>query len=218
MFRLLSVLLALLLLHTSPVEANSARDLAERLEAKASNGDIKAAYKLGLFWSQGKKVDPDYFTAAEWFERSAEGGYTKGMLKIADMYEEGRGVDKNLSAALKWNKMAAQNGSKAAMVKLGAIHALQNNFKDSANWYMKAAIKGDVASMRELGNYYLNGSGVRFDLKQAFAWLELAIEKGDYKAKALQGKIVQKKGQGWADDLRRKVNMRMVPVAYWDER
>lgn len=198
--------------------ANSTRDLAERLQTKAENGDIRAAYKLGLLWSQGEKIAPDYMMAAEWFERAARGNYTRGMLKLGDMYLEGQGVAQDFTKAIHWYEKAAQKRSKEAMTKLGAVHAAHDNFEQSVFWHRKAAVRGDVYSMRELGRMYFKGTGVRFDLRRAFVWWELAAQKGDRQAQSLQRQIIATKGQSWADDLRDKVDKRMMPVAYWNAR
>lgn len=216
MFKKICFALGVLCLLWSQASAESVRDLADRLERMAEQGDISAAYKLGLLFSQGKRVSPDYYTASYWFEKSAQGGYLRGMLKIADMYEEGQGVEKDLQKSVAWNEKAAIGGSAKAMVKLGHVFGMQENFDDSARWYKKAAIKGDATSMRELGLYYLKGTGVRFDLELAFAWLDLAIQKGDYQAKSAQAQIMQTKGMEWADGISRKVSNRLVPEDYWN--
>ncbi|WP_417795316.1 tetratricopeptide repeat protein [Terasakiella pusilla] len=218
MLRLLNLSALFLCILTAPLHANDVRTLAESLESKAVHGDLKSAYKLGLLWSQGKKIAADYHTAAEWFERAAQGGYPQAMIKIAQMYALGQGVEKSPDTALSWYEKAAQKDSRAAMTQLGAIYALTNDFEKSANWYAQSAVKGDSDAMRELGIYYLNGTGVQFDLTLAFAWLELAAKKGDAQAKSLQKEILQSKGQEWGDTLRRQIDNRMVPESYWNAR
>jgi len=216
MVHLVRLILVACLLFSIPAQAKDVRELAERLEAKAMNGDVRSAYKLGLLFSNGKKVDPDFYTAAEWFERAAEQGYVKAMLKLADLYFKGKGVDVDIEKAQLWNEKAAKSGSRKAMVTLGDLFVVKNDFQQSAYWYQKAAVKGEAVAMRELGKYYLNGTGVRFDLSYAYAWLELAIQKGDYKAKSLQAGIVGNKGQAWADRMKNKMENRMIPKLYWD--
>lgn len=218
MLRLLCLSVLLLSLWAGPVSANTVRSLAEKLENKAAQGDLESTYKLGLLWSQGKKIAADYYTAAEWFERAAQGGYTRAMIKIAQMYALGQGVPQSPDTALSWYTKAAQQGSRTAMVQLGKIYAIRKDFEKSADWYKQSAIKGNINAMRELGLYYLNGTGVPFDLTRAFAWLELAARKGDTQAKTQQTNILQSKGQDWGENVRRKIQNRMVPVAYWNAR
>lgn len=218
MSKIINLAVLILLAFSAPLHANDARSLAERLESKAVHGDLKSAYKLGLLWSQGKKVAADYHTAAEWFERAAQGGYPKAMVKIAEMYALGQGVEKSPKTALTWYEKAAHRGSRAAMAQLGVIYALSNDFEKSATWYAQSAVKGDPNAMRELGKYYLNGTGVQFNLSESFAWLELAAQKGDTQAKSLQNDILQSKGQDWGDNLRRQINNRRLPEAYWNAR
>lgn len=216
--RLLNLIALLLLLSTSPLHANDVRSLADRLESKATRGDLRSAYKLGLLWSQDKLIAADYHTAAQWFERAAQGGYPRAMVKIAEMYALGQGVPKSATTALNWYQKAAQKGSRDAMTQLGSIYAHQNDFATSADWYGASAVKGDPDAMRELGIYYLNGTGVQFDLTRSFAWLELAAQKGDVQAKSVQKDILQSKGQDWGAALRRMIDNRQLPKAYWDAR
>jgi len=209
--------LALFLMGTQ-AHAGDARELAERLETKAMSGDIRAAYKLGLLFSQGKKVEPDYITAYEWFERAANQGYVKAMLKVAKMALEGQGTDPDIDRSTAWYEKAAQRNSTEAMMKLGSIFLSQNNFDEASFWYKKAAIKGNTDAMREMGHFYYKGNGVRFDLDHAFAWFELAAQEGDHASKRLLLEITSKKGQNWADTMKRRVSNRMIPKIYWDER
>ncbi|SCA55634.1 exported hypothetical protein [Candidatus Terasakiella magnetica] len=199
-------------------DSNAARELAERLEAKAMNGDIRATYKLGLLFSQGKKVQVDYVTAFEWFLRAAKHDDVKAMMKVSDMYLAGKGIDPSVEEATKWNEKAAKKGSRKAMVKLGAMAVSQKKYADSAYWYKKAAVMGDVTAMREIARYYYNGTGVHFNLTLAFAWYELAVKRKDRSARTLQLKMIEEKGQDWANEIRSLVENRMIPKEYWDER
>jgi TPR repeat protein len=206
------------LLLTSPTHARDVRDLAESLETKAMNGDMRAAYKLGLLWSDGKKVDPDYFSAIEWFQRAANQGYVRAMLKLADLNLNDKVLTPDLDRARFWLEKAAMTGSRDGMSKLGQFYAGTGDVEQAAQWYRKAAIKGDARAMSELGLYYYRGTGVRFDLSHAFAWLELAAQRKDRAARVLQRDILHKKGEQWVKDLRRQINNRMIPKEYWDAR
>ncbi|WP_419798642.1 MAG: tetratricopeptide repeat protein [Terasakiella sp.] len=218
MTRLVRFALFFIMITLSSASANDVRDLAERLEAKAVNGDVKAAYKLGLLWSNGKKVRPDYITALEWFERAGQQGYVRAMLKLSELYLDGKAVPPDLDRVQFWLEKAANAGSDDAMAKLGQFFAGKNEREQSIYWYKKAAVKGEASAMRELGLAYYKGDGVRFDLDHAFAWLELAMRKKDRGAEPLQRSIIQKKGQGWADDVRRQIDNRMIPQDYWNAR
>jgi len=218
MTRLVRFALFFIILTLSSASANDVRDLAERLEAKAVNGDVIAAYKLGLLWSSGKKVSPDYITAFEWFERAGEQGYVRAMLKLSELYLDGKAIPPDLERVQYWLEKAAHAGSGDAMTGLGQFFAAKNDRDQSIYWYKKAAIKGEARAMRELGLAYYQGNGVRFDLDHAFAWLELAARKKDRGAEPLQRDIIHKKGQNWADDVRRQINNRMIPEAYWNAR
>ncbi|WP_167730568.1 tetratricopeptide repeat protein [Terasakiella sp. SH-1] len=210
--------IAVLVCSTQAVAKDSTRDLAERLEMKAMNGDAKAAYKLGLLFSQGKRLPADPVTAFEWFLRAAEAGEVKAMLKVSDMYLSGTGIDPSVEKSILWNERAAKKDSRKAMVKLGAFYATKKKYLEAAFWYKKAAVLGDVTAMREVAHYYYIGKGVHFNLQLSFAWLELAAKKKDRSSKLRQQKIISLKDEAWADEIRRLVQNRMIPVEYWNAR
>lgn len=218
MFTLIRATLIALFVSLSPAGAEDVRNLAQRLETEAMNGDTRAAYKLGLLFSNGRKISPDYISAREWFERAARQGYTRAMIKLADMTLEGKGTTANIDLARQWYEKAAKTNSPTAMTKLGELHAGRQDFEQSALWYRKAAIKGRPKAMRELGRYYYRGTGVHFDLRHAYAWLELAVQKGDFEAKALRHDIAFKKGERWVHDLLVQMERRMIPRAFWNAR
>jgi Sel1 repeat len=66
-------------------------------------------------------------------------------------------------------------------------------------WYEKAAAKGDVNAMTNLGVLYANGRGIAQDYKQAREWYGKAAAKGQTTAMTNLG-VLYENGQGVAQD------------------
>lgn len=194
-----------------PALANDVMELAERLENKALNGDVRAAYKLGLLFSDGKKISPDHYTANQWYERAAASGYRKAMNKLGAYHAQQGNIDQ----ALSWYTQAAERGSVNAMVLLGDLYHNRENHKQALGWYKKAAFKNNAIAMREVGASYLNSTGVRFDLRRAYAWFLLAHQAGDSKARVFLRRIGQEKGTDWSEQIKKDVTDRLLPPDYW---
>ena len=82
-----------------------ARSPFKDLLAKASAGDAKAQYQLGLFYYRGKHVPQDYAQALNWFDTAAKNGSIPAMNALAGLYNAGHGCDptrKRLFTGTKW--------------------------------------------------------------------------------------------------------------------
>jgi len=197
---------------SAPSDASDVMELAERLEVKAIRGDVRAAYKLGLLFSDGKKIAPDRFTANEWYRKSAEGGYRKAMEKLA-AYHLRAG---NLDQATDWYYKAAETGSVASMVKLADLYHARKNDDNALMWYKRAALRKHPVAMREVGASYFKSAGVRFDLQRAYAWFFLAAQKGDRKAGNFLQQIEATKGPTWVAQMKQAIEYRQLPPDYWN--
>jgi TPR repeat protein len=71
---------------------------------------------------------------------------------------------------------------KEAQYNLGVLYSqgqgVQQDFKQAASWYRKAADQGDAESQYNLGVMYRTGEGVQQDFKQAAAWYRKAADQG----------------------------------------
>jgi TPR repeat protein len=56
---------------------------------------------------------------------------------------------------------------------------VQQDFKQAAAWYQKAAEQGFAEAQINLGYMYDEGKGVQQDFKQAAAWYQKAADQGD---------------------------------------
>ena len=73
----------------------------------------------------------------------------------------------------------AARGEVKAQRELAKFYNDLGKFKESSDWYLQAALKGDAEAQRMLGIAYTFGQGVVRDMEQAGKWFLLAAEQGD---------------------------------------
>ncbi|MGA2035768.1 MAG: tetratricopeptide repeat protein, partial [Thermoguttaceae bacterium] len=95
----------------------------------------------------------------------------------------------------------ANGGDAAAQVAVGEDYAagqgVARDYKLAAEWYRRAADKGDIAEEMHLAALYRDGGGKYFprDMVQAAAWYCKAAEQGDVTAQGILGTLYSV-GQG----------------------
>jgi TPR repeat protein len=105
----------------------------------------------------------------------------------------------------------ANGGDAAAQVAVGESYAagtgVARDYKAAAEWYRKAADKGDVAGELHLAVLYRDGgNGFPRDMAQAAAWYKKAADQGDVSAQGTLGTLYSF-GQG--------VEQSYVEAYYW---
>ncbi len=98
----------------------------------------------------------------------------------------------------------ASAGDVAAQVAVGDCYAdgkvVVRDYKQAAEWYIKAAEKGDIAAEMHLAALYRDGSrNFPRDLAQAARWYRKAADQGDATAQGTLGTLYFM-GQGVARD------------------
>jgi hypothetical protein len=97
------------------------------------------------------------------------------------------------SQVLVGDAFAAGNGQPRSSSQLA------EDLKQAAEWYRKAADKGDIAAEMRLAALYRDGRGVARDMAQAAEWYRRAAEQGDATAQATLG-VLYSMGQGVPQD------------------
>jgi len=113
----------------------------------------------------------------------------------------------------------ASAGDAASQVMVGESYAkaaaaaqnreeIASDYKQAADWYRKAAEKGDVSGELHLAALYRDGAGKSFprDMVQAAEWYRKAAEQGDATAQGTLG-LLYSFGQGVPQDY--------VEAYYW---
>ena len=88
----------------------------------------------------------------------------------------------------------ANSGDLAAQVDVGDCYAegkgVPRDYKQAADWYVKAAQKGNVAAQMHLAALYRDGSkNFPRDMTQAAEWYRKAAEQGDASAQGTLGTL-----------------------------
>ena len=74
----------------------------------------------------------------------------------------------------------AENGDAEAQFRLGIIYSFyENNPKEAAKWYLKAAEQEHVTAQVNLAALYFEGLGVERNFKEALKWYLKAAEQGN---------------------------------------
>jgi uncharacterized protein len=114
----------------------------------ASNGNVLAAYNLGVAYRDGLGTQPNVSKALEWFETAAAKGDDTAAFNIGAIYDEGKLLPADDQVAIAWYDLAAQRGNTDAMVNLGIMYetgeGIEANAEKAADMYRQAAEKGDT--------------------------------------------------------------------------
>jgi TPR repeat protein len=79
-------------------------------------------------------------------------------------------------------------------------HDTEQNPKEAARWYRKAAEQEFLPAQRLLGKLYISGEGVPKDFIEAGKWFKLAAEQGDADAQYNLG-VMHENGEGFQENF-----------------
>ena len=147
---------------------------------KASAGDAKAQYEMGLLYYRGKYTKQDYAQALNWFDTAAKNGSIPAMNALAGLYNAGHGCEPNPEKTFYWYQMAAALNDFEARVQGIGIEA------DPAKGFgiMKAAADDRSPIAQTLtAQLYEKGIGVEKNEKSALQYYLLAAKQGEPMAK-----------------------------------
>lgn len=117
-----------------------------RLEARATNGDAEAQYRLGKAYFDGHTLPKNNREAVNWLRKAAEQGYPKAQAGLGTMYARGLGVPQDRVEAAKWFRKAADQGLAVAQNQLGVLYAegkgVERNWDHAMVWFQRAAAQG----------------------------------------------------------------------------
>jgi TPR repeat protein len=137
-----------------------------------------------------------YPEAAPLLRSAADNGHEEAMYLLGLLYWKGFGVPQDVDESMKWLKRASNNGSYYAQEELKKIEktglpqvdeykngydAFQlKKYKEAVSWFNKAAAKGNMEAMFNLGMIYQLGAGTEIPAneKEAVGWYQKAADKG----------------------------------------
>ncbi|WP_416798136.1 tetratricopeptide repeat protein [Ciceribacter azotifigens] len=125
----------------------------------------------------------DYQTALKIWEPLARAGVARAQNNIGACFAEGLGVPRDRELALKWLRLAAAAGDPVGERNYAAFHMQGVTGSDpdygiAAEYYRRAAERGDAPAQDMLSWMLLEGEVVPADPAEAFAWAERAATAG----------------------------------------
>ena len=206
----------------------------------AEKGSIDALNDIGYGYYYGYGVDKDYKEAVRWFRKGAMKGNLNAQHWLGYCYLNGNGVIKDLDEAKKWLKKAADQGHQASIDELerlneeefdeshdndeaDALYEIANNYFDGTDeieqdyeeamkWYMKAAEKGSIDALNDIGYCYYYGYGVEQDYEEAVKWFKKGVEKGNLNCHFWLG-FCYKTGDGIEQDKKAALELFKIAAA-----
>ncbi|MGQ3675040.1 hypothetical protein ACT6QH_06035 [Xanthobacter sp. TB0139] len=164
-----------------PLEALPAPLGSAVLRADARDGDLAAAYEVGVRYADGVGVKADAEAATHWLRYAAERGLVPAAYRLGTVYEKSFGNEKEAARFYKW---AAERGNVQAMHSLAVLmtQGLSGNGPDWAQaiqWFRGAAEHGVQNAQYNLGIIFARGLSGHSDLQHALMWFAIAANQGD---------------------------------------
>ncbi|KAI9263958.1 hypothetical protein EDC94DRAFT_606616 [Helicostylum pulchrum] len=165
----------------------------------AKNENEESYIFLGLFYSVGKDIAPDYKEAIKWFEKAYNTGRVPpASLHLGLLYKGGIGVERNYTTALRLFKKyisynVDENG--LAYCLMGQIYldgddGVSQNYIKAFKCLLKAYELGYCNGATELGGMYFRGLGVEKNDGKAIQWFAKAAAMGSSQAKLILNELI----------------------------
>lgn len=152
-----------------------------KYKSLAENGNIEAAFYVGLCYYEGYGTTINYNNAFEWFKIGAEGGDEDSQSNLAMMYYYGIGTSVDKVSAIYWWKKSAEKGNMNAQLNLAEMYkngeGVEQDFLSAYNWYSRAAEQNNMEAVCEVGLMLLNGDGVKTDYIKAKMYFDKAAKQ-----------------------------------------
>lgn len=169
-------------LASSPLKRGISSDERAQLEAKAKEGDAKAALTLARITSLCARGDKERAEAYGWYERAAATGDPEALRGLACCVNSGYGCKLDRHKALQLCARAAKLGNLNAIIDMGLAYAngdgIAEDLEKAARCFQLAVDRGSGKACSELARCYLYGEGVEEDSEKAKKLLLLGIERG----------------------------------------
>lgn len=165
------------------------------MKAAADQELPRAVFGLGQLHEEGRGTEIDVRAAALLYRDAYELGDERGGLRLgiltgqgalADLVPPHLSVPWALAAAMaddagaqSWLEQQAEDGLRGAQAAFGVwLLDTDGPAAQAAQWFEKAAEKGDPTAQHRLGLLYMTGHGVDLDYEVAHKWLNIAATNG----------------------------------------
>lgn len=159
----------------------------------------RAAARLRLADSDGMMR----LQGATALEKLAKGTHGELLALLYRMHAAGRLDGASEEQVTRWRQGAAELGDAQAQFEEGRQCTKKRNFKEAFSWIKQAAEQGLSEAQRVLGDFYLNGRGVKRDASKAAKWYE---KSGTPEARVSLGRLYVK-GDGVRQNVKRGMKL-----------
>jgi hypothetical protein len=162
-------------------ETDFAAEGGALLEKAAAAGNAPAQRELALRLLENSGSKADDVRAADLIRHAADAGDPQAMLELARLYRDGRAVEASQARYIAWLQRAARDAV-PAMRMLGEAYrdgeAVPQDAVMAVRWLSESAQWGDGGALRDMGDLWRKGSGVRADPVLALMAYRLAESVG----------------------------------------
>lgn len=195
------------------------RDAKEVIAWLTESPAVPAQIYLARFYAKGIGVEQNESLAAKYFLRSLELDLENANIissaspngeRLCLEYADHLKREIDFSQVLDWLAITAERGVAAAQYAMGEIlfHGYRDisvNAKLAFDWYLQAALNGEIAAQSMLGRMLANGVGTQQNEKDGVRWCLIAAEQGDIDSQfALGDFLINGRGcnQNFVDGLK----------------
>lgn len=165
------------------------QEAKERFRAGVRNPSTASGYyEMGMYCKAGDGYYCYPKEAVGYFRKAAEKDHIHAQYQLALAYYTGAGVKKDEDESIRWLEKAAAKSHKEAgelLAKLQEKRRIKQEKNEFKN-HLRQAEKGDVYAQSKTAELYLQGIGVKQDIKKGIEWYEKASETDEgYAARQL---------------------------------
>lgn len=174
------------------------RDCAVAAEwyGKASDmGDVDSTCVLASMYRNGDGIPADKQKAADLYRKAADAGDSDAQYDLAFMLDSGEGIPSDRLLAREYFKKSADQGDTDACLCIGGILYEEGDYEGAENYFLKAAMKGEVKAQYNLGLLYIGGQLGYTDSAKASEWFSESAEQGFVLSHTMLGSILLDSGK-----------------------
>ena len=184
-------------------------DAKKRVKDLANDGDLLAAYVIGISYIIETDEPVNYEKAIIYLEKSAAGGLYRAYNGLGIRYENGQGVEKNLTTAFDYYNKASELNYGSALNNLAWSYfngdGVEADNDMALKCFLKAAEQNNLNAISNLGWIYNSGKcGQSINYSEAIKWISKAAERGDTNSQNRFG-VCYWEGNGVGKDIDRAI-------------
>jgi len=168
---------------------------AEWYSKAAELGDADSICVLASMYRNGDGIPEDKAKAADLYRKAADMGESDAQYDLAFMLDSGEGIPVDHEEAEKYFRMAADQEDSDACLCMGGILFERGQYKDAEEYFLTAALKGDVKAEYNIGLLYMGEYLGAPDQDKAVEWFTSAADKGFALADTMLGTLALDAGK-----------------------